>query len=68
MYLNKCPRCGKDIDEFPSVSRRDKKTVVCSKCGIQEALFDYEMNIQSKNKDEKYIQELKQFEKKWLKK
>lgn len=65
---NRCPRCSRDIDEFPSVSRRDGETIICSKCGISEALFDYEMNIQSRKKGENYINELKELEKTWLKK
>jgi hypothetical protein len=36
-----CPRCLKDYDEYPALSRMDNKTDICSKCGNQEAMLDY---------------------------
>ena len=36
-----CPRCGKELDQFPALSRVDNKTDICSPCGTEEALDDY---------------------------
>ena len=38
---NKCPRCDKEMKEYPALSRRDNKTNICSDCGTAEALEDY---------------------------
>ena len=38
-----CPRCNKKYIGYPALSRRDNKTNICSKCGTQEALFDFEI-------------------------
>ena len=35
-----CPQCGKEITSFPALSRRDNKTEICSKCGMEEAMID----------------------------
>ena len=37
----KCPKCGKETDEYPALSRQDNKTHICSKCGEMEALEDW---------------------------
>ena len=36
-----CPRCKKEIEKFPALSRRDNRTDICSDCGEVEALEDY---------------------------
>jgi len=36
-----CPRCKKDYDDYPALSRLDNKTNICSKCGTEEALFNF---------------------------
>ena len=36
-----CPRCEREMTTFPALSRRDKKTDICSDCGQAEALEDY---------------------------
>lgn len=39
----KCGLCGcsiMDTPEAPAISRRDNKTVICSDCGVKEALDD----------------------------
>jgi len=36
-----CPRCEKEIETFPALSRRDNKTDICSDCGRTEALEDF---------------------------
>ncbi len=33
-----CPRCGKSYNEHPALSRKDNKTLLCSDCGVREAL------------------------------
>jgi ribosomal protein S27AE len=35
-----CPRCGRDYQGYPALSRLDNKTEVCSPCGTDEALRD----------------------------
>ena len=34
-----CPRCGQDVEEFPSICRVDNETEICSDCGRQQALI-----------------------------
>ena len=36
-----CPRCKREIETYPALSRRDNKTDICSDCGGAEALEDY---------------------------
>lgn len=31
-----CPICKKNYTEYPAVSRRDNKTLICSECGMKE--------------------------------
>lgn len=33
-----CPRCGKSMNGFPAISRKDNKTEICSQCGQDEAM------------------------------
>lgn len=35
-----CPRCGKGLNDFPTISRRDNKTEICKDCASEEVLFD----------------------------
>lgn len=39
--MNTCPRCGKDYDGYPALSRVDNDTYICSTCGAAEAMEDY---------------------------
>ena len=39
--MNTCPRCGKDYDGYPALSRVDNATNICSACGTAEALEDF---------------------------
>lgn len=39
-----CPKCGKTTDEYPALSRRDNKTLICSECGQIEAMEDWRNN------------------------
>lgn len=36
-----CPRCKKVYTEYPALSRLDNKTDICSKCGTEEALYNF---------------------------
>lgn len=36
-----CPFCKDKILGYPAISRRDNKTLICSKCGIIESLNDF---------------------------
>jgi len=38
-----CPRCYQIYKDYPALSRRDNKTPICSKCGTEEAIFDYDI-------------------------
>ena len=38
IQLRKCPKCGKIFGDRGAVSRVDNVTIVCSDCGIREAL------------------------------
>lgn len=33
-----CPVCGKEFREYPALSRKDNKTLICPDCGVREAL------------------------------
>ena len=33
-----CPRCGKEYDDYPAVSRVDDETEICPECGFREAI------------------------------
>ena len=39
--LPKCPRCGNSIMDTGALSRIDNETVLCSDCGMREAMEDY---------------------------
>lgn len=36
-----CPKCRKEYDDYPAISRRDGKTEICPICGMNEALEDF---------------------------
>lgn len=36
-----CPRCHKEYDGYPAISREDNKTEICSQCGQDEALVQF---------------------------
>lgn len=36
-----CPRCGKEYEGYPALSRKDNKTKICSQCGTMEAISDF---------------------------
>lgn len=33
-----CPTCNRDYEGHPAISRHNNKTLICSACGIKEAL------------------------------
>ena len=39
--MNTCPRCGKNYDGYPALSRVDNTTRICSTCGTAEAMEDH---------------------------
>lgn len=38
--MSTCPRCGKNYDGHPALSRVDNATYICSNCGTTEAIED----------------------------
>lgn len=36
--MKKCPKCGKEYEGYPAISRTDNKTEICPDCGTLEAL------------------------------
>lgn len=38
--MRKCPRCKENYEEYPSLSRHDNETDICSKCGTEESMID----------------------------
>ena len=45
-----CPKCGKDYNDYPAISRRDNKTEICPTCGVKEAMEDYYNYMTNKKK------------------
>lgn len=44
-----CPNCQEVFDEYPAISRRDNKTEICPRCGVEEAMEDFN-NYMNSNK------------------
>lgn len=62
-----CPRCLRMTPDFPAISRRDNKTKICSSCGQDEALFDFQMHtIKVQGNVDEIVKKVRQ-EKAWLK-
>ena len=36
--MKTCPRCGKQFDRLLALSRADNNTMICDRCGVEEAL------------------------------
>ena len=36
--MRRCPKCNKDYNERPALSRIDNKTEICPTCGMKEAI------------------------------
>lgn len=43
-----CPRCHKEYDGKPAISRDDNKTEICPDCGTQEALIIFMKNTKKR--------------------
>lgn len=39
--IKKCPICKKKYRGVGAISRKDNKTEICSKCGVNEALLQF---------------------------
>ena len=46
-YGDTCPGCGQEIQEYPSLSREDNKSLICTDCGNKEAFGDF-TNVKGK--------------------
>lgn len=46
---NVCPICKHEYDGYPSLSRMDNKTTICSECGMKEAIVNYMNNQKSQD-------------------
>ena len=42
--LRTCPKCGKEYQEYPALSRIDNKTEICPECGMKEAIEAFKNN------------------------
>lgn len=38
LTIKHCPKCGKNYNGHPSLSREDNETLICPDCGTREAL------------------------------
>lgn len=50
MKTRVCPKCGREYNGYPAISRVDGKTEICGSCGTLEALEAIGMS--QKDKDE----------------
>ena len=60
-----CPRCKNHVQGYGATSRRDGKTMICSCCGTEEAIFDFKVS-EAKKQDEIISEELILTERSWL--
>ena len=49
--MGRCPKCKKQYDGYPALSRVDNKTKICSLCGIAEAIAIANEIIENKRYD-----------------
>jgi len=40
-----CPICKRKYFDYPALSRKDNKTLICPECGMHEALDEYRKSI-----------------------
>ena len=40
MYKRRCPKCEREMETPPALSRIDNKTEICEMCGTEEAIND----------------------------
>lgn len=50
--LRKCPKCGKNYNSHPALSREDNKTEICPVCGQREALEAFQNYLKTKQDGE----------------
>lgn len=36
--MKTCPKCGREYEGYPAISRADNETEICPECGTREAL------------------------------
>lgn len=36
--IKRCPICKRTIHGYPAISRKDNKTEICPRCGVNEAI------------------------------
>jgi len=48
-YGDTCPGCGKEITNYPALSREDNKTFICDNCGTEEAMGEF-LDLKGKTK------------------
>lgn len=44
----RCPRCGRERERLAALSRVDNETLICDKCGTEEAMFAFLRRLISK--------------------
>ena len=54
-----CFRCKKSYTEYPALSRRDNKTAICSACGSEEGINDYQKILDIRERKTSTIKKLK---------
>ena len=47
-----CPRCEREVEGYPALSRKDNKTEICTNCGQEEAMNDF---LKAKKKTKKLV-------------
>lgn len=51
--MNKCERCGRIFAEEPALSRKDNKTEICSHCGLEEAIEEFNEEMKKISEEDK---------------
>lgn len=51
--MNKCERCGKVFIGEPALSRKDNKTEICSRCGLEEAVEEFNEEMEKISEENK---------------
>ena len=45
-----CPKCGKEYNGVPALSRTDNETMICPDCGIRESLETLGLPVSEQDK------------------
>ena len=51
--MNKCERCGKFFIGEPALSRKDNKMEICSRCGLEEAIEEFNEEMKKISEEDK---------------